>query len=279
MAIFAGTTSSAVVPLGILDVGAVRVAIWDGPLGGRRGRGEEGDVSVFLCFSLIKRDVTWCNGYHAPWSLKQISHSRVSIQYLRLVTPTICESSDDVGDTGATSTTSYWCAGRKHQKLATAADQAGLPVDAPIPNNTLLNTAASQSVSLYQRCSALRACLLQISGFPFYFSLASPDDSRQSTDPVTLLWDLFSLGIPLCYIFDKLPDGAGFKKINHSEFVQEQYDANPDRAKKHAIECSCLDGRRHVYVRPVHLVERNLKRRRPLPLHRRPVFVLLLESS
>ncbi|KAJ7277633.1 hypothetical protein C8J57DRAFT_1579087 [Mycena rebaudengoi] len=159
--------------------------------------------------------------------------------------------------------------------------QAGLPVDAPIPNNTLLNTAASQSVSLYQRCSALRARLLQISGFPFYFSLTSPDDSRQSTDPVTLLWDLFSLGIPLCYIFDKLPDGAGFKKINHSEFVQEQYDANPDRAKKHAIECSCLDGRRHVYVRPVHLVERNLKRRRPLPLHRRPVFfvLLLLESA
>ncbi|KAJ7222785.1 hypothetical protein C8J57DRAFT_1593160 [Mycena rebaudengoi] len=62
--------------------------------------------------------------------------------------------------------------------------------------------------------------------------------------PVTLLWDLFSLGISLCYIFDKLPDGAGLKKINHSEFVQEQYDANPDRAKKHAMECSCLDGRR-----------------------------------
>ncbi|KAJ7287566.1 hypothetical protein C8J57DRAFT_1284297 [Mycena rebaudengoi] len=122
-------------------------------------------------------------------------------------------------------------AGRKKSIIS----QAGLPVDAPIPNNTLLNTAASQSVSLYQRCSALRARLLQIRGFPFYFSLASPDDSRQSTDPVTLLWDLFSLGIPLCYIFDQLPDGAGFKKINHSEFVQEQYDANPDRAKKHAI--------------------------------------------
>ncbi|KAJ7462255.1 hypothetical protein B0H11DRAFT_2054796 [Mycena galericulata] len=121
-------------------------------------------------------------------------------------------------------------AGRKKSIISTA----GLPVDAPIQNNTLLNKAASQSVSLYQRCSALRARLMQIRGFPFYFSLASPD-SRQSTDPVTQLWDLFSLGIPLCYIFDQLPQEQGFNKINHSEFDQKQYDANPDRAKKHAI--------------------------------------------
>jgi len=75
---------------------------------------------------------------------------------------------------------------------------------------------------------------MQIGGFSYYFSLASPDN-RQSTDPVTQLWDLFSLGIPLCYIFDQLPDDQGFNKINHSEFNQEQYDTNPDRAKKHAI--------------------------------------------
>ncbi|KAJ7188306.1 hypothetical protein C8R46DRAFT_1054318 [Mycena filopes] len=121
-------------------------------------------------------------------------------------------------------------AGRKKSIISTA----GLPSDSPIQNNTLLNKAASQSVSLYQRCSALRARLMQIRGFPYYFSLASPDN-RQSTDPVTQLWDLFSLGIPLCYIFDQLPEEGGFNKINHSEFTQEQYDANPDRAKKHAI--------------------------------------------
>ncbi|KAJ7497264.1 hypothetical protein FB451DRAFT_1120611 [Mycena latifolia] len=121
-------------------------------------------------------------------------------------------------------------AGRKKSIISTA----GLPSDSPIPNNTLLNKAASQSVSLYQRCSALRARLMQIRGFLFYFSLASPDN-RQSTDPVTQLWDLFSLGVPLCYIFDQLPEEGGFNKINHSEFNQDQYDANPDRAKKHAI--------------------------------------------
>ncbi|KAJ7703230.1 hypothetical protein B0H17DRAFT_1042374 [Mycena rosella] len=120
-------------------------------------------------------------------------------------------------------------AGRKKSIISTA----GLPSDSPIQNNTLLNKAASQSVSLYQRCSALRARLMQIRGFLFYFSLASPDN-RQSTDPVTQLWDLFSLGVPLCYIFDQLPEDGGFNKIKHSEFKQD-YDANPDRAKKHAI--------------------------------------------
>ncbi|KAF7321259.1 hypothetical protein MKEN_00645700 [Mycena kentingensis (nom. inval.)] len=123
-------------------------------------------------------------------------------------------------------------AGRKKSIISTSA--AGLPLDAPIAHNTLLNKAASQSVSLYQRCSALRARLMQVRGFGYYFSLASPDN-RQSTDPVTQLWDLFSLGIPLCYIFDQLPEDGGFNKINHSDFNQDQYEANPDRAQKHAI--------------------------------------------
>ncbi|CAK5281493.1 unnamed protein product [Mycena citricolor] len=120
-------------------------------------------------------------------------------------------------------------AGRKKSIVSTA----GLS-DIPIANNTLLNQAASESVSLYQRCSALRARLMQIRGFSNYFALASPDN-RQSTDPVTQLWDLFALGISLCYIFDQLPEEGGFNKINHSEFNPEQYETQPDRAQKHAI--------------------------------------------
>ncbi|KIM45448.1 hypothetical protein M413DRAFT_46858, partial [Hebeloma cylindrosporum] len=110
----------------------------------------------------------------------------------------------------------------------------GLQIDT-MANNTLLNKAASQSTSLYQQCISLRARLMRIRGFAHYFSIASSPDSRQSTDPVTQLWDLFSSGIPLCYLFDQLPAEAGFKRLNCSSFNQEQYDANPDRAKKHAI--------------------------------------------
>jgi cell division control protein 24 len=101
-------------------------------------------------------------------------------------------------------------------------------------NNTLLNKAASQSTSLYQQCSSLKARLMRIRGFAHYFSIASSPDSRQCSDPVTQLWDLFSSGIPLCYIFDQLPAEAGFQRLNCSSFDEEQYNANPDRAKKHA---------------------------------------------
>ena len=122
-------------------------------------------------------------------------------------------------------------AGRKKSILSTS----GLHIDTNANSNTLLNKAASQSTSLYQQCSSLKSRLMRIRGFPPYFSLASPQDSRQSTDPVTQLWDLFSLGTPLCYIFDQLPAEAGFDKIDNSEFDHEKYEANPDRAKKHAI--------------------------------------------
>lgn len=119
-------------------------------------------------------------------------------------------------------------AGRKKSIVSTA----GLSIE---PGNTLLNKAASQSTSLYQQCSSLRARLLRIHGFSYYFQLAAASDSRQSTDPVTQLWDVLTLGISLCFLFDQLPDTPGFKKINNSQFNDDKYEANPDREKKHAI--------------------------------------------
>ncbi|KAJ7318525.1 hypothetical protein DFH08DRAFT_892181, partial [Mycena albidolilacea] len=91
--------------------------------------------------------------------------------------------------------------------------------------------AVFQSVSFLQRCPALRDHLMQFRGFPRYFSLANPDQG-QSIDPILQLWDLFSLGIPLCYIFDLLSEEDDFSKINYSEFNQ---DINPDHAKTRAI--------------------------------------------
>jgi cell division control protein 24 len=102
-----------------------------------------------------------------------------------------------------------------------------LHIDTPV--NTLLNKAASQSTSLYQQCSALRSRLLRIRGFQTYFDRAQTDDPN----PVTQLWDLFTLGISLCYVFDQLP--SSFPKINNNSFKQDKYEASPDREKKHAI--------------------------------------------
>jgi len=109
----------------------------------------------------------------------------------------------------------------------------GPSMDLPVANNTLLNKSASQSTSLYQQCSSLRARLLRIRDFPPYFALASPPgSSRQSTDPVTQLWDCFALGVPLCYLFNLLPPPITPININTAP---DQFDASNEKDKKRAI--------------------------------------------
>ncbi|KAJ7457259.1 Dbl homology domain-containing protein, partial [Mycena galericulata] len=94
---------------------------------------------------------------------------------------------------------------------------------------------ASAGSQLTERCAALHARLMTIRGFAYYDSLA-PVDTLNRVRPVGHLWDVFSLGISLCYLFDLLPEEDGFNKINRSHFIPEHYDsANPEHGKKHAI--------------------------------------------
>ena len=60
-------------------------------------------------------------------------------------------------------------AGRKKSIVSST----GLHIDTPVANNTLLNKSASQSVSLYQKCSALRANLMRLQGFGQFFEMAA----------------------------------------------------------------------------------------------------------
>ncbi|KAH6912989.1 Dbl homology domain-containing protein [Coprinopsis sp. MPI-PUGE-AT-0042] len=107
-------------------------------------------------------------------------------------------------------------------------------VDIGMPGNALANQGASRSTHLEQLCLSLRARLLNVKGFQKYFDMVQKTgDTKGSTDAVTELWDVFSLGISLCYIFDLLPDP--FPKINNSQFDQDRYEANPDREKRRAI--------------------------------------------
>ncbi|KZP17964.1 hypothetical protein FIBSPDRAFT_829889 [Athelia psychrophila] len=145
-------------------------------------------------------------------------------------------------------------AGRKKSIIATP----GLQIDTPVSNNTLLNKSASQSTSLYQQCSSLRSRLMRIHDFPTFFSLASPPDSaRQSTDPVTQLWDCFALGIPLCYIFNLLPP-----PITPINIVTDpaSFDVSDLRAKKRAIALFAMQIRQVALCEPftvTDLLDRN----------------------
>ncbi|EPQ57442.1 hypothetical protein GLOTRDRAFT_104964 [Gloeophyllum trabeum ATCC 11539] len=120
-------------------------------------------------------------------------------------------------------------AGRKKSIVS----NAGFQIETPVAHNTLLNKAASSSTSLYQQCSALRARLMRLPAFPDYFALSSPpDSSRQSTDPVTQLWDCFALGFPLCYIFNLLPPPISPIAVDTDP---SSVDVNNERTKKRAI--------------------------------------------
>jgi len=113
------------------------------------------------------------------------------------------------------------------------ASNSGLVIDTPVANNNILNKAASQSTSLYQQCSSLRSRLMRIPEFSDFFVLSSPTGSlRQSTDPVTQLWDCFSLGIPLCFLFNLLPLPNPPISIDTDAAT---FDVSNERAKKHAI--------------------------------------------
>jgi hypothetical protein len=115
---------------------------------------------------------------------------------------------------------------------------SGVSIDQPVANNSLLNKAASES--LYQQCSRLRARLLQIPEFARYFTLACPPETtRQSTDPVTQLWDCLALGVPLCVLYNLLPEVAD--KDNKEvppiaiETDPDKFDVTNDKVKKRAI--------------------------------------------
>lgn len=86
-------------------------------------------------------------------------------------------------------------------------------------------------------CSSLISRLSHIRGFSSYFSLLSQQTKKSESpnNPVDQIRGLFSLGIPLCYIFDLLPVDEGFSKINMSQFNAEEYNANPTREKDCAI--------------------------------------------
>ena len=83
---------------------------------------------------------------------------------------------------------------------------------------------------------------MRVVDFAQYFTLASSADSRQSTDPVTQLWDLFTLGIPLCYLYNLLP--PPLEKITLDTSVVS-FDVFDDRTKKRAIMNFAMQMRNH----------------------------------
>lgn len=74
------------------------------------------------------------------------------------------------------------------------------------PCKSINVTAFDQT--LYQRCSIVRARLLEVPGFDVYFSIftQTSHESYALYDPISELWDYFALGAPLCFLYNLLPN-------------------------------------------------------------------------
>ena len=119
-------------------------------------------------------------------------------------------------------------AGRKKSLIAIPAPS----IDLPVATNTALNKAASQSTSLYQQCSSLRTRLMRVQDFSDFFNMSyshEPSSSRRSTDIVHQLWDCFALGVPLCYLYNLLPN------VQPVDIDVANFDPSNDRTRKRAI--------------------------------------------
>lgn len=98
----------------------------------------------------------------------------------------------------------------------------------------------SEAKSLFDRCSALRRRLLQVRGFSNYFQVdphsnTDLESTLELTDPVSHLWDIFSTGVPLCYLFNQLPQEAGFGRIVDHRFDWESAQNDDERVRVRAI--------------------------------------------
>ncbi|KAI1788418.1 hypothetical protein LXA43DRAFT_120387 [Ganoderma leucocontextum] len=90
------------------------------------------------------------------------------------------------------------------------------------------STRRPLSTSLYQQCSSLRTRLIHLQDFSVSFSVAAqPDSARRSTDPVTQLWDVFAIALPL------LPQSASVPIVVEADI--HSFDPTNERTKKHAI--------------------------------------------
>lgn len=209
--------------------GAELIGAWEGPGGSRRVAVRVGIPISFpssqFPFPISHSQTLPIHAVRPESRPVSTPFSLATVQYPTLIPPPhLARPSPSPDQTMAT------VAGRKKSMVAS------LPpaIDSPIANHTLLNKAASQSTSLYQQCSSLRTRLMHLQDFSDWFSVAAlPDSARRSTDPVTQLWDVFALGLPLCYLFNLLPLAASSPIAVETDV--QSFDPTNERTKKHAI--------------------------------------------
>ncbi|KAG8808154.1 hypothetical protein FRC19_006096 [Serendipita sp. 401] len=100
------------------------------------------------------------------------------------------------------------------------------PITADV--SSLLNKSATGSTGIYQQSVFLRSQLQRIPAFSPFFQF-SISGSRATKDVVHQLWETFSLGKPLCVLFNLQDIPTEFKIV---EYADEEVDPDPLRKER-----------------------------------------------
>ena len=101
----------------------------------------------------------------------------------------------------------------------------------------VLNKNSPAYIALSQQCLELCDRLSRIRSFAPFFTLSRLYQVRRpSTDPVTRIWDLVSLGAPLCFIYNLLPlSDSPTRQAIEIDTDPDGFDYRSSDAKRRAI--------------------------------------------
>ncbi|KAG8835730.1 hypothetical protein FRC17_001521 [Serendipita sp. 399] len=111
---------------------------------------------------------------------------------------------------------------------ATGTTTGPLPVPITADASSLLNKSVTSSTGIYQQSVFLRSQLQRIPAFTAFFQF-SISGSRASKDVVQQLWETFSLGKPLCVLFNLQDIPPEYKIV---EYADEEVDPDPLRKER-----------------------------------------------
>lgn len=88
-----------------------------------------------------------------------------------------------------------------------------LPNGFPQQDDNIMNQRADPNSSLYQICLGLRARLAEVPEFQAHITAMEEEeeDSHDTSDPVTSMWNCFRLGYPLMTIYNALRPAVPLK--------------------------------------------------------------------
>jgi hypothetical protein len=106
--------------------------------------------------------------------------------------------------------------------------------------------AAKTDLSIYQRCTSVRHRLANDPTFARFLSFVAETSTADLSDPVNHLWDCFSLGISLCYLYNcavlTAPVSPGLAPITVGADLSILRAANDsERRQKHAVMLFCME--------------------------------------